>query len=80
MVQEQAALKVAVGAWSAVVGQMALRAGLLADSSVGSAGDAPQQVACMVGFILWSGMFGASQEALTRFADRKAQAVQPGSS
>jgi hypothetical protein len=60
-VAEQATLKVVVGAWSAVVGLMAVAAGL------GSA-DTSQ----LSGFAMVAALFGAGQEAITRFADHKA--------
>jgi hypothetical protein len=60
-VTEQATLKVVVGAWSAVIGLMAVAAGL------GSA-DTSQ----LSGFAMVAALFGAGQEAITRFADHKA--------
>jgi hypothetical protein len=60
-IAEQATLKVVVGAWSAVVGLMAVAAGL------GSA-DTSQ----LAGFAMVAALFGAGQEAITRFADHKA--------
>lgn len=64
-IQEQAALKLVVGAWSAVIGLMVVGAGM---------GDAGQltHATNLAGFAIMSAMFGASQEALTRFADAKA--------
>lgn len=62
-VREQAALKVAVGVWSGVVGLLVVNAGLdtaAADSST------------LAGLLVVAALFGASQEALTRFADHKA--------
>lgn len=79
-VKEQAALKVVVGAWSAVVGLVIVNAGM---TSIGTGGDEVAQVgtaaqaATAAGFAVMSAYFGATQEALTRFADRKASAVDP---
>ncbi len=82
-VKEQAALKIVVGAWSAVVGLVVVNAGLggldadvAAGGSVGSAAEA----ATVAGFVVMAAYFGATQEALTRFADRKATAVDPAAS
>ncbi len=65
---EQAALKVVVGAWSAIVGLIAVGAGV--DAPV----DGPT-ASSFAGFAMMCALFGASQEALTRFADRRASEV-----
>lgn len=74
-VRTQAVLKVVVGAWSAVVGLMAVTAGLQTTS-----GGAPADTANLAGFALVAALFGASQEALTRFADHKAAGLDTGTS
>ncbi|QGF23138.1 hypothetical protein [Raineyella fluvialis] len=68
--REQATLKVITGAWSAVVGLVVVAAGI----SGGITGD-PMTVP---GFAIVSALFGAQQEALTRFADHKAATMTPG--
>lgn len=73
-VRTQAVLKVVVGAWSAVVGLMAVTAGLQTTS-----GGTPADTANLAGFALVAALFGASQEALTRFADHKAAGLETGS-
>ena len=60
--RSQAVLKVVVGAWSAVIGLMAVAANL-----------ATADTKNLAGFAMVAAIFGASQEALTRFADRKAR-------
>ena len=70
-VREQAALKVAVGAWSAIIGLMAVSAGL------NSSATAPSSLA---GFVMVAALFGAGQEAITRFADHKATDLRDASS
>jgi hypothetical protein len=69
-VREQAGLKVAVGAWSGVVG-------LLAVSSALTSG--PADATTLPGFLIVAALFGANQEALTRFADHKASALRRAS-
>ncbi|WP_143483596.1 hypothetical protein [Propionicimonas paludicola] len=64
----QALLKIVVGAWSALVGLVAVSAGVQAAPTGGSS---------VAGFVLMCAVFGASQEALTRFADHKAAATKP---
>lgn len=71
-VKEQAALKVVVGAWSAVVGLLVVQAGM---SGVGA--EAPATASTVAGFAVMAALFGASQEAITRFADHKAGQVAP---
>lgn len=85
-VRTQAALKVVVGAWSAVIGLMAVSASLTATATAGAVTGAATDVATRVseaaaqspdvqtlaGFALVAALFGASQEAITRFADHKA--------
>jgi hypothetical protein len=61
-VRTQAVLKVVVGAWSAVIGLLAVEANL-----------ATADTKNLAGFAMVAAIFGASQEALTRFADRKAR-------
>lgn len=66
-VLEQASLKVAVGVWSGFVGLLVVSAGLesaTADSST------------LAGMLIVAALFGASQEALTRFADHKASSLR----
>lgn len=62
-VREQAVLKVAVGVWSGVVGLLVVNAGL---------GTAAADSSTLAGLLVVAALFGASQEALTRFADHKA--------
>lgn len=66
-VREQATLKLAVGAWSAVFGLMAVTAGL---------GEPDSSTSTIAGFMMVAALFGAGQEALTRFADRKASILR----
>lgn len=78
--KEQAALKVVVGAWSAVVGLVIVNAGMAGLGAEGGAAAAVggvEDAATMAGFAVMAAYFGATQEALTRFADRKASAVDP---
>lgn len=65
--REQAVLKLAVGAWSAVFGLMAVTAGL---------GEPDSSTSSIAGFTMVAALFGAGQEALTRFADRKASVLR----
>ena len=68
---EQATLKIIVGSWSAIVGLVAVAAGITtADASSSSP----------AGFAIMCALFGASQEALTRFADHKANETAPTTS
>jgi hypothetical protein len=70
-VREQAGLKVVVGAWSGLVGMLVVTSGL---------GEAAVQPASSVaGFLIVAALFGANQEALTRFADHKASALRRAS-
>ncbi|SHJ91697.1 hypothetical protein SAMN02745244_03572 [Tessaracoccus bendigoensis DSM 12906] len=66
----QALFKVVVGAWSALVGLIAVAAGLETASTDGGA-------ASPAGFVMMCALFGAAQEAITRFADEKAAIVKP---
>jgi hypothetical protein len=76
-VREQAALKVVVGAWSAVIGLMAASAGLAMGVADGGQTANPGTLA---GFAMMAALFGASQEAITRFADHKATGLRDGGS
>lgn len=67
---QQALLKVVIGAWSAPLGVLAVTAGLGAGAGAGTN-------ATVAGFVMMSALFGAAQEALTRFADQKADATTP---
>jgi hypothetical protein len=62
-IREQAVLKVAVGAWSGLVGMLVVQAGL---------GTAVADTRSLAGYVIVAALFGASQEAITRFADHKA--------
>ena len=62
-IAEQAALKVVIGAWSAIVGLLAVSAGIATPAA-----DASK----LAGFAMVAALFGAGQEAITRFADHKA--------
>lgn len=67
----QALLKVAVGAWSGPFGLIIATAGLSQGTGTDPAAGAPS-TATVAGFIMAAAFFGATQEALTRFADVKA--------
>jgi hypothetical protein len=67
---EQAVLKIVVGAWSGLVGLVAVTAGAATPSSA----------LTLAGFAVLCVGFGATQEALTRFADRKAADTKPATS
>jgi hypothetical protein len=71
--REQAVLKVAIGAWSGLVGMVAVKAGLTAEAADGSA-------TTLAGFVIVAAMFGAAQEAITRFADHKATGLRDAAS
>lgn len=73
-VLEQALLKIVVGAWSAVVGLVVVTAGLKVDAVSDLVATTP------AGFAMMCALFGAMQEALTRFADTKAAAAKPQTS
>lgn len=70
---QQALLKVVVGAWSAPLGLIAVTAGLGAETS--AEGTTPNGT--LAGFLMMAALFGAAQEALTRFADKKAEDTSP---
>lgn len=65
---QQALFKIVVGAWSGPVGMIAVTAGL------GASGETNATTA---GFLMTAALFGAGQEALTRFADKKASDAAP---
>lgn len=73
-VVEQALLKIVVGAWSALVGLVVVMAGLKVEAVEELSPTSP------AGFALMCALFGAMQEALTRFADAKAAATKPQTS
>jgi hypothetical protein len=64
--RQQALLKVLAGAWSAVLGLLFVQAQLLADNPA---------VASLGSLVALAVVFGAGQEAVTRFADHKASAL-----
>lgn len=64
---QQALLKVVIGAWSAPIGLVAVTAGVGTDPT-GGTGDS----STLAGFLMMTALFGAAQEALTRFADNTA--------
>jgi hypothetical protein len=72
--REQALLKVAIGAWSGFIGLVTVKAGLTTDA--GGAEDATT----LAGFVIVAGLFGAAQEAITRFADNKATQLREAAS
>lgn len=74
-IRVQAGLKVVVGAWSAVVGLIVVAASMsgVADSGV----DRVAQAGSLSQYAVMAALFGASQEALTRFADHRATNVSP---
>jgi hypothetical protein len=61
----QAALKVPVGALTAVVGMLLVQSGSFGIGPVTTKGD----------FVAWAFVFGASQELITRLVDQKAAEV-----
>jgi hypothetical protein len=63
MARQQATLKVVTGAWSAVIGLLVVDAGLAAEQP---------EIASLGGLAVLAAVFGAGQEAVTRFADHKA--------
>jgi hypothetical protein len=63
MARQQATLKVVTGGWSAVIGLLVVDAGLAATQP---------EVATLGGLAVLAALFGAGQEAVTRFADHKA--------
>lgn len=67
-IREQAGLKVVVGAWSGVIGMLAVTAGLQA-----------ADIKNLAGLLMVAALFGANQEALTRFADHKADKLRGAS-
>ena len=73
-VVEQALLKIVVGAWSALVGLVVVMAGLKVEAVEDLSPTSP------AGFALMCALFGAMQEAITRFADTKAAATKPQTS
>lgn len=77
---EQAGLKIVVGAWSGLVGLVAVTAGEVnpsATSAASTGGSSPSSALTLAGFAVLCVGFGATQEALTRFADRKAADTKP---
>jgi hypothetical protein len=64
---KQAGLKLVIGAWSGLVGMLAVTAGLA---------EAATESTTTAGFVMVAALFGAGQEAVTRFADRKASVVR----
>jgi len=73
-VWEQAGLKVAVGAWSAIVGLLVVTAGIA--TAPGGANSSTS----LAGLLIIAALFGANQEALTRFADNKASKLRAAAS
>ncbi len=69
---QQALLKIVVGAWSGPLGLLAIAAGL-----GGASADDPTPNGTLAGFLMLAALFGAGQEALTRFADKKAENAKP---
>lgn len=68
MARQQAYLKIATGAWSAVVGLLVVNAGLVStEAGTGAASTS------LGGLVILAALFGAGQEAVTRFADNKAR-------
>lgn len=63
MIRQQALLKVTAGAWSAVIGLLVVDSGLAAE---------PAGASTLTGTLIVAALFGAGQEAVTRFADHKA--------
>jgi hypothetical protein len=66
--RQQALLKVVTGAWAAIIGLMVVAAGLAGSSS---------QMTTVPNLAIVAALFGAGQEAVTRFADRKASTLLP---
>lgn len=69
---QQALLKIVVGAWSGPLGLIAITAGLGAADT-----DGTNPNGTLAGFLLMAALFGAGQEAITRFADQKAENAKP---
>lgn len=69
LVQSQAALKCVIGIWSAVVGILVVKAGIAT---------AEADSATLAGLFMVAALFGAGQEAITRFADHKATTIRSG--
>lgn len=65
MARQQAYLKIATGGWSAIIGLLVVNAGL-------AGGGAPDGETSLGGLAILAALFGAGQEAVTRFADNKA--------
>jgi hypothetical protein len=68
--RQQALLKVVTGGWSAVIGLLVLDAGLT-DGSKGT-------LSSVGALAILAAVFGAGQEAVTRFADHKASDILTG--
>lgn len=66
MLRPQALLKVVTGGWSAVIGLLVVYAGMAA---------AAPDTTTVSGLAITAALFGAGQEAVTRFADNKASAI-----
>jgi hypothetical protein len=73
-IREQAGLKITVGGISGLLGPILVAAGL----TINVDGKAlAVQAGTAAGFVMLSALCGAQQEAITRFADRKASSVTP---
>jgi len=73
-VWRQAALKMVIGAWSGFIGVLAVTTGL-AEPLITEAiarDPATPSLMSLSGFVMTAALFGASQEAISRFADRRA--------
>ncbi len=69
---QQALLKVTTGVWSAVIGVLAVTTGMVT-STEGSG--SPTVLASVGALVMMAAIFGAGQEAVTRFADRNAREI-----
>lgn len=68
--RQQVIFKVAVGAWSAIIGLLAVTTGLVTPNTGETAAFGSLAALAMI-----AAVFGAAQEAMTRFADRKVRDV-----
>jgi hypothetical protein len=71
-VWRQAALKMVIGAWSGFIGLIAVTAGLVEPITQAAQDPSAGGGAALPGFVMTAALFGAGQEAVSRFADRKA--------
>jgi hypothetical protein len=78
--RQQVIFKVAVGAWSAIVGLLAVTIGLVAPHTGEATTTSTSIFSSAASLAIIAAMFGAAQEAISRFADRKVRDVLDDSS